>query len=803
MTVQGDTSAALAFLTAWAPEGPWMLTSIVPESRKTTTVTFQAGEALAMGAWIDERQGKQNIYFTVNPTLRPMSIKPKKTDMLGIAALHVDLDPRVGEDLDAERVRAAKLLREFKPAPTVIIDSGGGFQGFWVLDKVHHTDGDEERAAELEAYNIQLEVLLKADACHNIDRIMRVPGTLNVPDEKKRKKGRKVALASVVDVDWSRVYPLSAFTPAPRVQSAGTGSGPQVKISGNLASQDLDLLPSGVTDRVKMLIVNGDDPDDPTKYGSRSETLWGVLCELVRAGCDDDQIASIILDKDYAISGHVLDQPRPQQYAARQIQRAKEFAVDPLLTEINDQHAVIEDIGGKCRVVSEVKDLTVNRTRLSRQSFEDFRNRYMHRSVVVGQDKEGRDLKMPLGKWWLQNPLRRQYRTIMFAPGREVTDSYNLWQGFACEARPGDCSKLLKHLHDNVCRGNEEHSTYLLDWMARCVQKPDSPGQVAIIMRGRMGAGKSFPIKAFGSLWGRHFLQVSNSKHLVGNFNAHLRDCVVLFGDEAFYAGDKQHESILKTMVTEETIMIEGKGVDAEIAPNYVHLMMASNSDWVVPAGSDERRYFVLDVGDAVLQDKAYFRDIQAELDKGGREAFLHFLMTRDLSLFEVRNVPKTAALQDQKVLSMAPEEQWWFEKLMDGKLFRVGSASWGDLFPKQKIMDDYLAWATRMKLPRPANATALGKFLGKVSPPGFPIKRQPIMEVSFAGRNGQESFRKERVHCYQMSDLKEARAWWDERFGGPYPWPEDDHSEEEANVVVDDEPELDAPRRGRDAPPF
>ena len=770
--MKGNSNAAVQFLQAWAEQGPWCLTSIIPDGGKTTTVTFKLGEQSKMREWIEERQGRQNIYFTVNPVMRAMYSKPKKTDMAGMAAIHVDVDPRPGEDLDSERERAERILREFKPTPTVIIDSGGGFQGFWLLDQIEATNGSEERAAELEAYNLQVEVLLQADACHNIDRIMRLPGTINVPGEKKRKKGRKEALARVVDEDWSRIYSLSDFTPAPRIQTPGPGAGggPEVKISGNLASVDLEDLPQGVTPRTKMLIVNGDDPDDPTRYGSRSEVLWAVLCELCRADCDDDTIAAIILDKDYGVSGHVLDQPRPQQYAARQIQRAREDAIDPYLRKLNEEHAVIEDIGGKCRVISEVMDYALDRTRVSRQSFEDFRNRYMHIMIVVGQDKDGNDVKMPLGKWWLQNQHRRQYRTMLFAPGKEVKDAYNLWKGFACEARPGNCDLLLEHIRENVCSGNETWSDYFINWMANCVQKPDSPGQVAIVMRGRMGTGKSFVIKAFGSLWGRHFLQVSDPKHLVGSFNAHLRDCVVLFGDEAFYAGDKKHESILKTMVTEEMLMVESKGVDVEPSPNFIHLMMASNSDWVWPAGLDERRGFILDVGDGKMQDKAYFRAIQDQLDNGGREAFLHFLMTRDLSNFDVRHFPKTEALQEQKVMSMSPEEQWWFEKLLDGNLVGEG---WPEDVQKSDVHRDYIAFAERQKVMRRMSPTALGKFLKRVLPGIYPRTYQRMADVSDVDRYGHEQVRRAKAWFYEFPALDQAREWWDDRFGGPYNWPD------------------------------
>ena len=46
-------------------------------------------------------------------------------------------------------------------------------------------------------------------------------------------------------------------------------------------------------------------------------------------------------------------------------------------------------------------------------------------------------------------------------------------------------------------------------------------------------------------------------------------------------------------------LMVEPKGIDAETASNFVHLIMASNESWVVPAGFGERRLLVLDGGDA------------------------------------------------------------------------------------------------------------------------------------------------------------------------------------------------------------
>jgi hypothetical protein len=125
-----------------------------------------------------------------------------------------------------------------------------------------------------------------------------------------------------------------------------------------------------------------------------------------------------------------------------------------------------------------------------------------------------------------------------------------------------------------------------------------------------------------------------------------------LFADEAFFAGDRSHESILKALITEETLLIEPKGVDPFPVRNCVHLIMSSNSDWVIPAGADARRYFVLNVCDDRIQDHAYFAAIVQEMDNGGREALLYYLLHRDLSGFNVRIVPQTKALAEQKTHS-------------------------------------------------------------------------------------------------------------------------------------------------------
>lgn len=790
--IKSNPQASLDFLRWLRPGGPWVLTAIPPEGGLTTTATFTEEKADRLLSWVAERSGKLNIYFMVNPSRGPLQSKAKKEDVEAMEFLHVDIDPAKGADPDKERLRILPILEGFSPPPSAIIDSGGGYQGFWRLDEPLHIGGDPVRIVDAEAYNQQIEVVTGGDSCFNLDRIMRLPGTVNVPSEKKRKAGRVERLAQAVHLAADGgPYSLAEFTAAPRVQNAGSSSTATVQISGNLPPVLIDDLPELVSQRTRMLIVQGDDPDDPTKYGSRSDVVWAVCCELVRARCPDDMIASVLLDPDYGISGHVLAQKRTREYVARQIQRAKEQVEEPLLRVMNEAHAVIADLGGKCRVISEVMDLTMERprSRISKQSFDDFRNRYMHQRVQVGETKDGAPIYKPAGKWWLEHAMRRQYTSMVFAPGREVPDAYNLWRGFACEAIPGTGHEpFLKHVMDNICTGNAEHYTYLVRWMARAVQRPAEAGEVAVVLRGGQGTGKGTFFQMFGSLFGRHFLHVSAAKHLVGQFNAHLRDCVFLFADEAFFAGDKQHESVLKTLVTEETLVVEGKGVDAEVAPNFTHLGMASNSFWVVPAGADERRFFVLDVGEGSKQNSSYFKALRKAMDAGGREALLHYLMTLDLSEYDVRKVPQTDALREQKLFSLSAEEQWWMERLMDGRT-TAGSPQWDTTVQKAHLQADYLRYAESQRIMRRVSPTALGKFLSRVLPGEFPASVQRMTDVERDDGHGHTHVTRERAYWYDLPTLEESRAEWDRKFGGPYGWPRDDAEEPVAKQASMDDP--------------
>jgi hypothetical protein len=292
------------------------------------------------------------------------------------------------------------------------------------------------------------------------------------------------------------------------------------------------------------------------------------------------------------------------------------------------------------------------------------------------------------------------------------------------------------------------------------VQHPAQPGHTAIVMRGRPGTGKSFFAHHFGKLFGRHYLPVTNAKHLTGQFNSHLRDAIVVFGDEAFYAGNREHESTLKTLITESTLMVEAKGVDAEAAPNFVHLILASNSDWVVPIGPGDRRYFVVDVSEKYMQDREHFGAIVHDLEHGGYEALLHYLLHFDLTGYNVEKIPMSLARQTQLNSTILPHESWWFNCLEHG---RIGGEPWGNgemLIFNDELWADYIEFCQQL-VQKPLSPTRLGIAINRLLPGDYPMK-------SRARRDGELSLQR------RFPSIDRARAEWSRVMGVDVDWTDD-----------------------------
>ena len=293
-----------------------------------------------------------------------------------------------------------------------------------------------------------------------------------------------------------------------------------------------------------------------------------------------------------------------------------------------------------------------------------------------------------------------------------------------------------------------------MNWLAWAVQHPDHRAEVALVLKGKRGTGKGTLGNTMMRIFGQHGVHISDAKHLIG-FNAHLRDACFLFADEAYWPGD-----------SEPDLFIEGKGRNGVYAPNMVHVLMASNEDWIVPAGERERRFAVFDVSECHIQEEKWFDALYAQLEDGGYGAMLYDLLHRDISRWHPRRLPKTDALLDQQRRSLSALETWWIELLEGGVLEGADP-----LYPSHAVSNSYDREVIETdgyggRRTRYVKQSGLYDQARTISP----HLRQHTSDHAlghFLSQRGCISKKVLRRRGWSFPDLLEARAAWAERFPG------------------------------------
>lgn len=398
-------------------------------------------------------------------------------------------------------------------------------------------------------------------------------------------------------------------------------------------------------------------------------------------------------------------------------------------------------VEGSARVIRE----DISKDHIVLYKLEDLKKEHMNCRILSGDEKPK---LINLVDMWLEHPERRTYAAgLTFAPDMQILEKYNLWRGWSYEAREGDAQPWVDFVTNVIADGNAAYANYIIAWAAQIIQKPMTKVGVGLVLRGRKGTGKTKFGELLGGLVKAHHKIVSRAEHVTGNFNRHLEDTLLLQADEAYWAGAKSSEGALKDLLTNPEITIERKGVDAYTAPNYTRILFTSNEDFVVPASLDERRFAVFDVGISRKQDSRYFSDLDKWYHGGGASALLHYLKNFDLTETNLRLVPQTDALRDQKLEALDNVTGWLFNCLQNGELRenRVAGnvVNFGGEAPKSEVYDIYCS-TLRSKYDNPVKENSfwrsLSNYEGLVSQGSY--KRVGEQRIRFININTLEASR-------------------------------------------------------------
>lgn len=517
--------------------------------------------------------------------------------------------------------------------------------------------------------------------------------------------------------------------------------------------------------RDMLAVIPADDRTDWRNYGvilgryfARSQEAWSMYVEWAakwqgRKGRNHEQIMH---EAFYDISQKAAERELSIGTIVQAAQ--KNGWVHSCIQDMNRQYGVVW-LGGDCVILREHQAPDTGLLDIS------FCGKPALKLFHAAEPNVGRTNRV---EYWLRHPQRRTYHGLVFQPGPTTCDPslYNLWQGFAVKPKEGDCSLYWAHLKDNICARNEELYRYVRAWMANVVQTPGNRPGVAIVLRGKQGTGKGVFAKGLGRLFAPHFAHITNSQQLVGRFNALLKKAVLVFADEAFWAGDKQAEGTLNALITEETHNIEPKGIDPFSVKNFMHLIVASNHEWVIPASSEARRWLVLDVSEAHLQDHDYFNAIDTQMKNGGSAALLYELLHHKYSDVDLWTVPKTAALNDQKFHSMTPVEKFWFGCL------EAGSQIGGRRILNEGIYANDTGWQTEIR-----SAVLYDAYVARSQDAG--VRRRALeMELAEAlkrmvpkAEHKRMTFGQDQARGWKFPSLEDCRTAFDEYMRWSFEW--------------------------------
>ena len=557
-----------------------------------------------------DRSETPDLYYATATFRTPVGPYKGRTqaNVDGLRALRVDMDAGADKpftDQDAALGAVVAALHVGLPKPTYVVTSGGGgLHLYWCLKADILPDLWLTVAKALHSAAVRLGLGPDPAVTTDTARVLRLPGSINGKTGQRAKVLNRTGArydhdalaralhaptandeAHTMSAKATSLRPLNATVVEDYVNRA-PASFPKIVASCSVMSEATHAAGAGVPEPLWRgalgIIKHCADPEHHAAQASQGHADFDIvemrakmdawtagpttcveLGKHLPKACDAcehrGKIKSPIVLGRVEIALGAANEPALAGVHQGVIDSSETHADSPDLGAMNDNYFVAEDGAGRPAIWREGTDPETGAPRLVAQTQAEFALAHANRYVTI-LNAGGGTKRVRLATWWLTHPARRQYRGMALIPGGPCPDDiYNLWRGFGAASAPGDVSPMLDHI-GMLCSRSTELIEYVVGWLAFCVQHPGERPEVALVFQGDEGTGKGTLFRLMLKLFGAHGLHITQTSHLVGHFNAHLRWALFVFVDEGYWAGDKAAEGVLKGLVTEPTIAIEVKG---------------------------------------------------------------------------------------------------------------------------------------------------------------------------------------------------------------------------------------------------
>jgi hypothetical protein len=443
------------------------------------------------------------------------------------------------------------------------------------------------------------------------------------------------------------------------------------------------------------------------------------------------------------------------------------------LEALNARFAFVEDrLGG-------VLDLNGTRMRPFRMiPFQEFLRLFENKTEPGGTKTH----PLTRAQRWLRDPGRRTHTTAGLYPiGQEPPGALNLWPGLAIAAKAGVWPQLQNYLLNVLCACDQGNYEYLRDLLYWKIQNPTERPEVAVLLLGVSGSGKTtFAEKILADIFGRKFLVHHTSPQAAHDGrDEELENRVIAFYDECFFGHDLKGKGGLKSRITSPTLMVNPKFISKYEIESSLMIVFSSNETAALAIDEDDRRILVLEVSREHARDRAWFQALRGALDGGELAAFVHDALAADLSGFDRTDVPRTAARSALAAATASPEDNFVRHTVEAGSL--CGSWQYGQnapnpnnpwqsgrtAVPTEEFENAYLEFMRRRhnRTPTRDKAEVWGRFRYALGDAVFSTATR--VRKPGGGKGG------ERPSCYVFEGLDYCRAAFDQHSGRTGDWPD------------------------------
>lgn len=261
-------------------------------------------------------------------------------------------------------------------------------------------------------------------------------------------------------------------------------------------------------------------------------------------------------------------------------------------------------------------------------------------------------------------PTRNQGEMIEDSLGRRGVNTYIPAR---IQTMKGDPSPFLEHLRKMIPQDDDRK--ILLDFIAHNARFPGWKIPWAPLVQSAEGVGKGVLKQVISHVMGDIYVHFPNAQELVesgSKFNAWMRAKLFILVDEIKVDERRDMIEVLKPMISEKEIEIQGKGHDQDKEDNYSNWAFFSNYKDAIPVSKNARRFCVFysaiqsltDIKRAGMND-AYFSNLYGWLEKDGCKIVANYLLNYPIQCGDIpMRAPDTSSTEEAQRQSRGSIEQ-------------------------------------------------------------------------------------------------------------------------------------------------